>query len=70
VAVARAYLDHASTSPLRDAAYAAMRPYLEASFGDPGRLHAEGRATRVALENAREQVAFLLGSRPPEVVLT
>src|SRR5207244_6020887 len=70
VAVARAYLDHASTSPLRDAAYAAMRPYLESSFGDPGRLHAEGRATRVALETAREQVASFFGARPREVVFT
>src|SRR5207244_185142 len=70
VAVARAYLDHASTSPLRDAAYAAMRPYLESSFGDPGRLHAEGRATRVALEEAREQVAAFFGARPREVVFT
>jgi cysteine desulfurase len=70
VAVARAYLDHASTSPLRDAAYTAMRPYLESSFGDPGRLHAEGRTTRVALETAREQVASFFGSRPREVVFT
>ena len=43
----RAYLDHASTSPLRPVALAAMRPFLEESFGDPGRLHAEGRTTRV-----------------------
>ena len=47
-----------------------MRPYLESSFGDPGRLHAEGRATRVALETAREQVAAFFGARPREVVFT
>ncbi len=70
MAVARAYLDHASTSPLRDAALAVMRPFLESSFGDPGRLHAEGRTTRVALENAREQVAACFGARPREVVFT
>lgn len=66
----RAYLDHASTSPLRGAALEAMRPFLESSFGDPGRLHAEGRATRVALETAREQVAVFFGARPREVVFT
>jgi cysteine desulfurase len=66
----RAYLDHASTSPLRPVALAAMRPFLEESFGDPGRLHAEGRTTRVALENAREQVASCFGARPREVVFT
>jgi cysteine desulfurase len=66
----RAYLDHASTSPLRGPALEAMRPFLESSFGDPGRLHAEGRATRVALEMAREQVAAFFGARPREVVFT
>ena len=46
-----------------------MLPFLD-QYGDPGRLHAEGRATRVALENAREQVAEFFGARPREVVFT
>ncbi|MDQ1533857.1 MAG: cysteine desulfurase [Actinomycetota bacterium] len=66
----RAYLDHASTSPLRPVALEAMVPYLAEHHGDPGRLHAEGRATRVALEDAREQVAAFVGARPREVVFT
>jgi cysteine desulfurase len=66
----RAYLDHASTAPLRPAARAAMLPFLETTFGDPGRLHAEGRTTRVALETAREQVAACFAARPREVVFT
>jgi cysteine desulfurase len=68
--VSRAYLDHASSSPLRPAALAAMLPYLERHPGDPGRLHEEGRVTRVAVEVAREQVAALFGARPREVVFT
>jgi cysteine desulfurase len=68
--VNRAYLDHASTSPLRPVALEAMVPFLAEHHGDPGRLHAEGRATRVALEDAREQVAALVGARPREVVFT
>jgi cysteine desulfurase len=68
--VRRAYLDHASTSPLRPAAFEAMLPFLRDHHADPGRLHAEGRVTRVALEDAREQVAALLGARPREVVFT
>lgn len=66
----RAYLDHASSSPLRPAALAAMLPFLRDHPGDPGRLHAEGRTTRVALEVAREQVAACFGARPREVVFT
>jgi cysteine desulfurase len=68
--VARAYLDHASSSPLRPAALDAMLPYLRAHPADPGRLHSEGRTTRVAVETAREQVAGLFGARPREVVFT
>ena len=66
----RAYLDHASSAPLRPAALEAMLPYLRDHPADPGRLHAEGRVTRVALEDAREQVAALVGARPREVVFT
>jgi cysteine desulfurase len=66
----RAYLDHASTSPLRPAAFDAMVPFLRDAFADPGRVHTEGRMTRVALEDAREQVAAFFGARPREVVFT
>ena len=45
-------------------------PFLREHQGDPGRLHAEGRATRVALEDARERVAALFGARSREVVFT
>jgi cysteine desulfurase len=38
--------------------------------GDPGRIHEEGMASRVALEQAREQVAALLGARSRSVVFT
>ncbi|MCL4293872.1 MAG: cysteine desulfurase [Acidimicrobiia bacterium] len=66
----RAYLDHASSTPLRPAALEAMLPILADHHADPGRVHAEGRVTRIALEEAREQVAALLGARPREVVFT
>jgi cysteine desulfurase len=66
----RAYLDHASTSPLRPVALDAMLPYLREHHADPGRLHAEGHVTRVAVEAAREQVAACFGARPREVVFT
>ncbi len=66
----RAYLDHASTSPLRPVALDVMLPYLREHHADPGRLHAEGHATRVAVEDARVQVADRFGARPREVVFT
>ncbi|MDQ1437221.1 MAG: cysteine desulfurase [Acidimicrobiaceae bacterium] len=67
----RHYLDHASTSPARPAVVEAMLPWLTGDgAGDPGRVHTEGRMARAAIEDAREQVAVLLGARPREVVFT
>ncbi len=66
----RVYLDHASSSPLRPAAFEAMVPYLTEHVADPGRVHSDGRVTRVAVEQAREQVAGIVGARPREVVFT
>lgn len=66
----RAYLDHASTSPTRPDAVAALTDWFDGDGADPGRLHAEGMQSRVALEQAREQIAALVGARPREVVLT
>jgi cysteine desulfurase len=69
--VTRHYLDHASTSPARPEVVEAMLPWLSgAHAADPGRVHTEGRMARVAIEDAREKVAVLLGARPREVVFT
>lgn len=68
--MARHYLDHASTSPMRPAARAAVVAAMDEAAGDPGRIHAEGMRTRVAIEQAREQVGACFGARPREVVFT
>lgn len=71
--MARHYLDHASTSPLRPAARDALVAsvdLLTTGGADPGRIHAEGLAVRHALEQARQQIADGLGARSREVVLT
>jgi cysteine desulfurase len=68
--VARAYLDHASTTPPRPEAIAALTRWATLPPGDPGRLHQEGRTVRDALEQARDQVASLLCVAPRQVVFT
>jgi cysteine desulfurase len=68
--VARAYLDHASTTPARPEALDALTRWAGLPPGDPGRLHEEGRAVRDALEVARAQVAGLLAVTPRQVVFT
>jgi len=64
------YLDHAATTPMRPEAVAAMAPFLQGTFGNPSGAHAAARAAKTALEEAREEVAELLGARPGEVVFT
>ncbi len=69
--MARHYLDHASTTPLRPEARAALAAWDELGVAaDPGRVHTEGRMARAALEDARDRIAALLGARPRQVVLT
>jgi cysteine desulfurase len=66
----RAYLDHAATTPLRPEALEAMLPVLTVEFANPSGAHAESRRARLALDDARDRIAELLGVGPGEVVLT
>jgi cysteine desulfurase len=59
---ARIYLDHAATTPLRPSARAAMLEAFD-RWANPSSPHAEGRAARAALEEARARIADLTGRR-------
>ncbi len=58
----RIYLDHAATTPMRPEAKAAMAAALE-RWANPSSPHAEGRAARAALEEARARIKAALGWR-------
>ena len=64
------YLDHAATTPLRREVLDAMVPILETTWGNPGSVHAPGRAARATLDDARERLAARLGAQPREIVFT
>ncbi len=66
----RIYLDHNATTPVRDEVVDAMLDVLRHHHGNPSSTHAEGSAARRLLEQAREQVAQLLGAAPDEVIFT
>ena len=66
----RSYFDHAATTPLRPEALEAMLPFLTDNFANPSGAHAESRRARIALDDARDQIAELLGVGPGDVVLT
>ena len=65
----RIYLDWNATAPLRSEARAAALAALEVN-GNPSSVHGEGRAARRLVEQAREQVAALVGAESRNVVFT
>jgi cysteine desulfurase len=64
------YLDYNATTPVDPAVLDAMLPYLRSHFGNPSSAHAFGRLANDAVDNARRQVAELLGAEPDEIVFT
>jgi len=65
----RIYLDWNATAPLREEARTAALAALDL-VGNPSSVHREGRAARHVIEQAREQVAALVGAAPRNVVFT
>ena len=64
------YLDHAATTPLDPRVLEAMMPYLTSEYGNPGSLHAMGKAARKAVDKAREQTARFFNCEPEQVIFT
>jgi cysteine desulfurase len=66
------YLDHNATTPLLPEVVDAMIPYLREHFGNPSSSHVYGQAAKRAVEEARQEVAALIGASPEadEIVFT
>lgn len=64
------YFDHNATTPLHEKVLEAMLPYMGTVCGNPSSLHRFGRLQRQAIEQAREQVAMLVGARPSQLIFT
>jgi len=61
------YLDNAATTPLDSAVFEEMKPYFTQKFGNPQSGHAFGREAAIALGEARDGVADILGCKSQEV---
>ncbi len=64
------YLDHAATTPMRQVAVEAMLPFLTDRFANPSGAHRFAREARRAVDDARDQIAAVIGCGPGDVVFT
>lgn len=64
------YLDYNASTPLARAVVSAMTEYLHEHFGNPSSHHWAGLPARAAIDQARMQVADLLGCTSAEIVFT
>lgn len=64
------YFDYNATTPLDPLVRAAMLPFLGEIYGNPSSVHHVGRRARSILDDARDRVAQVWGSKPSEVIFT
>jgi len=68
--VQRIYLDHNATTPLLPAVIDRMTEELREDFGNPSSVHHFGQRAKAAIDEARTNVANLIGADPSEVLFT
>ena len=64
------YLDHNATTPIAPEVLELVIAVLQNQIGNPSSVHYAGRSARVLVDEAREQVASLIGASPSEIVFT
>ncbi len=64
------YLDHAATTYIDPRVLQKMKPYLTTAYGNASSLYALGRQVKLAIENARQDVAKILGVSNQEIIFT
>lgn len=66
----RVYADNAATTKLSVNALNAMMPFMKEIYGNPSSLHTAGQQAKEYLEQAREDIADLIGAKPREIYFT
>lgn len=64
------YLDYSATTPVKEEVLQAMIPYFTEQFGNPSSLYSMGLASKEAVDQARNQVAALIGADAKEIYFT
>ena len=64
------YFDNAATTKVKEEVLDTMLPYFKEDYGNPSAVYALARNSKKAIENAREQVANLIGANKQEIYFT
>ena len=64
------YFDHAATTPVDERVLETMTPYLTEHYGNANSPHGLGNNAKVAVEEARENIAEMIGAEPAEIIFT
>lgn len=62
------YLDNNATTPMRAEVLEAMAPYFMEDFGNASSIHWFGQRAKAAIDDARQDVARLIGAEQSEIV--
>lgn len=66
----KVYMDHAATTPVHPKVLEAMLPYFSEKYGNPSSIYSLAQEARKAVDQAREDVAEVLGSKANEIIFT
>ena len=64
------YFDHAATTYVKEKVLKEMLPYFSLNYGNPSSLYTPGRQNKMAIEQARQQVAYAINAKPKEIYFT
>jgi cysteine desulfurase len=64
------YLDNSATTQIDKEVVESMLPWLYEEYGNPSSIYSLGRQARVAIENARTEIAHALQAHPAEIIFT
>ncbi|MEG0588086.1 MAG: aminotransferase class V-fold PLP-dependent enzyme, partial [Akkermansia sp.] len=64
------YWDNNATTPVTAEVFAAMEPFFKDAYANPSSNDAPARAVRRAIDEARQEVALLMGASAGEIIFT
>ena len=64
------YMDNAATTRMSERAFEAMRPYMIEQFANPAGTYSFASGAAMAVDNARKQMAKVIGAKSAEIYFT